>query len=111
MFCIDQLGKYERVYPFHCSPCIQKLAQKYDRTADSVTSKSDFRLESDGSGRPSPKRQEFLQNSASVFIPAGNRQGKKKEQESVETGKLYEEIERLKVEVDRPATRFLKKRV
>lgn len=47
MFCIDQLGKYERVYPFHCSPCIQELAQKYDRTADSVTSKSDFRLESD----------------------------------------------------------------
>lgn len=46
-------------------------------------------------------KQEFLQNSASVFA-----QGKKKEPESVDTGKLYEEIGRLKVEVD-----FLKKRV
>jgi putative transposase len=52
-----------------------------------------------------PKRQEFLQNSSSVFA-----QGKKKEQESVDTGKLYEEIGRLKVEVDRPATWFLKKK-
>ena len=46
-------------------------------------------------------KQEFLQNSASLFT-----QGKKKAEESVDTGKLYEEIGRLKVEVD-----FLKKRV
>lgn len=45
-------------------------------------------------------KQEFLQNSASVFT-----KGNKKE-ESVESSKLYEEIGRLKIEVD-----FLKKRV
>lgn len=45
-------------------------------------------------------KQEFLQNSASVFA-----KGKKKE-ESVDSSRLYEEIGRLKIEID-----FLKKRV
>lgn len=45
-------------------------------------------------------KQEFLQNSASIFT-----KGKKKE-ESVDSSRLYEEIGRLKVEID-----FLKKRV
>jgi transposase len=45
-------------------------------------------------------KQEFLQHSASVFT-----KGKKKE-EAVDTARRYEEIGRLKVEVD-----FLKKRV
>ena len=44
-------------------------------------------------------KQEFLQNSASLFT-----KGKKKE-ESVDSSRLYEEIGRLKVEID-----FLKKR-
>jgi hypothetical protein len=48
-----------------------------------------------------PTRQEFLQNSASVFT-----KGKKKDEPSVDTAKLYEEIGRLKVEVD-----FLKKSI
>jgi transposase len=69
---------------------LQELAQKYELHANQISS----------------WKQEFLQNSASVFA-----QGKKKEQESVDTGKIYEEIGRLKVEVDRPAIRFLKKRV
>lgn len=42
-----------------------------------------------------------MENSSTVFT-----KGKKKEEESVDTGKLYEEIGRLKIEVD-----FLKKRV
>jgi transposase len=45
-------------------------------------------------------KQEFIQNSASLF-----NKGKKKE-ESVDSSRLYEEIGRLKVEID-----FLKKRV
>lgn len=45
-------------------------------------------------------KQEFLQNSTSVFT-----KGKRKEDPSVDTAKLIEEIGRLKVEVD-----FLKKR-
>lgn len=64
---------------------LQELAQKHELHPNQISS----------------WKQEFLQNSASVFT-----QGKKKEQEPVDTGKLYEEIGRLKVEVD-----FLKKRV
>ena len=64
---------------------LQELAQKYELHPDQISS----------------WKQEFLENSASVFA-----QGKKKEQESVDTARLYEEIGRLKVEVD-----FLKKRV
>lgn len=64
---------------------LQELAQKFELHPNQI----------------SAWKQEFLQHSASVFA-----QGKKKEQEAVDTGKLYEEIGRLKVEVD-----FLKKRV
>lgn len=72
--------------------------------------KPDILLESDGSGpggepRPLPTRQELIQNSASLFS-----KGKKKE-ESGDSFRLYEEIGRLKVEIDRSAPRFLKKRV
>ncbi|WP_224994322.1 transposase [Cesiribacter sp. SM1] len=69
---------------------LQELAQKYELHPNQI----------------SAWKQEFLEKSASVFS-----QGKKKEEATVDTGKLYEEIGRLKVEVDRPATRFLKKRV
>ena len=68
---------------------LQELANKYEVHPNQISS----------------WKQEFLQNSASVFIPAGNRKGKKKE-ESVDSCRLYEEIGRLKVEID-----FLKKRV
>ncbi|WP_225000382.1 transposase [Cesiribacter sp. SM1] len=64
---------------------LQELAHKYELHPNQI----------------SAWKQEFLANSASVF-----NQGKKKEEASVDTGKLYEEIGRLKVEVD-----FLKKRV
>lgn len=64
---------------------LQELAQKYEVHPNQI----------------SAWKQEFLQHSASVFT-----KGKKKEQESVDTSKLYEEIGRLKVEVD-----FLKKKV
>lgn len=64
---------------------LQELAQKYELHPNQI----------------SAWKQEFLANSASVFT-----QGKKKEEASVDTSKLYEEIGRLKVEVD-----FLKKRV
>jgi transposase len=64
---------------------LQELAQKYELHPNQISS----------------WKQEFVQNSASVFT-----QGKKKEETSVDTAKLYEEIGRLKIEVD-----FLKKRV
>ncbi|CAN5822779.1 transposase [soil metagenome] len=64
---------------------LQELAQKYELHLGQISS----------------WKQEFLENSASVFS-----QGKKKEQESVDTARLYEQIGRLQVEVD-----FLKKRV
>lgn len=63
---------------------LQQLAQKYEVHPNQISS----------------WQQEFVQNSASVFT-----KGKKKE-EAVDTAKLYEEIGRLKIEVD-----FLKKRV
>ncbi len=63
---------------------LQELANKYELPPNQISS----------------SKHEFLQNSASVFT-----QGKKKEAESVYTAKLYEEIGRLKVEVD-----FLKKK-
>jgi transposase len=46
-------------------------------------------------------KQEFIKNASSVFT-----KGNKKEEDPVDTGKLYEEIGRLKIEVD-----FLKKRI
>ena len=63
---------------------LQQLAHKYEVHPNQISS----------------WKQEFLQHSASVFT-----KGKKKE-ETVDTAKLYEEIGRLKIEVD-----FLKKRV
>ncbi len=64
---------------------LQELAQKYELHLGQISS----------------WKQEFLENSASVFS-----QGKRKEQETVDTTRLYEQIGRLQVEVD-----FLKKRV
>ena len=63
---------------------LQELAHKYEVHPNQISS----------------WKQEFLQNSGSVFT-----KGKKKE-ESVDSSRLYEEIGRLKVEID-----FLKKRV
>ena len=63
---------------------LQELANKYEVHPNQISS----------------WKQEFIQNSASLFS-----KGKKKE-ESVDSSRLYEEIGRLKVEID-----FLKKRV
>lgn len=61
---------------------LQQLAQKYEVHPNQISS----------------WKQEFLQHSSSVFTKG------KKQEEAVDTAKLYEEIDRLKVEVD-----FLKK--
>lgn len=64
---------------------LQELAQKYDVHPNQISS----------------WKQEFIRNSASVFS-----EGKKKKEASVDASKLFEEIGRLKIELD-----FLKKRV
>jgi transposase len=62
---------------------LQQLAQKYEVHPNQI----------------SAWKQEFVQNSVSIFT-----KGKKKEEASVDTAKLYEQIGRLKIEMD-----FLKK--